>query len=288
MSEKVTLYGTYRSGGILFELDDDDIGSRFASVYDLSETCEMPLSGFFGLHRVSETTYVLDSSLTGEIEGVLPLLIGIMESELDTIIRLPKAIGEGCHAHASTAALGSSGIACVGLSGAGKTSLAIELAKLGNGSFVGDEYAHISFSDGTVSHERYPIHVKMNSHIGSAFDSNFIPVESPFGIRSVALSPDSLHLSRADSPVPLRAIVFPHFDQEFDGVAFQTLSIKSLLPRLMSSIIGCRGKRETFTGILHCIAQYRIEVIDLKYGNARVAAAMLSERFDCDGSVSSS
>ena len=288
MSSKLILYGAYRFGSILFELDNDDFGLKFASVYDLSETCETTPSGFFKLHRISEANYVLDSSLAGKTEGILPVLIGLMESELDTIIRSSKAIGEGCHAHASTAALGTSGIACVGLSGTGKTSLAIELAKLGSGSFVGDEYAHISFSDGVVSHERYPIHVKKDSHIRNAFDSNFISVESPFGIESAALSPDSLQLSQIDSPVPLRAIVFPHFSPESEDATFQMLSIESLLPRLMSSVVGCRSKRKTFVDILHCIARYRIAVIDLEYGDARMAAAMLSERLDCDESVSPS
>lgn len=267
----LTCRGRYSFGDVLFAFDDDLLGQRFCRAYKLvrlsgaDHLCTYAVKGSFD-------SYTVSSVRTGaDFKGTSREIIGYLDNELDILFR--SNIIEGfLSVHASSSCISGKTVMCVGLSNAGKTTLSLAIAKIGDG-FLGDEYASVRLSDGLLKHERYPVQIKeMSKHVLGSPSYPGLPLLSEFGAMTEACLPEDYGIRTLRGPRRVQVLLFPAFCGTWAQPTIEKLGIGSLPELLMPSVMG-RGERSSmFSSIARLLARRGISCYSLRYANCNDAA----------------
>lgn len=190
--------------------------------------------------------------------------------------------GSVCSIHSAGVEIGGAAIALVGESGVGKTTLALALA-LSGARLLGDEFAYLNLDTGCYHHADYPICLKPGTKetLGLISYLTFgVDMTSPWGVSSKAypLKKMLAVLGRASgkaggirSPfvsIPVRALVFPRWDDRAEEAYIEQVLIAELPNMLMPSII-CNGSRiALFKRFIALLSEQGIVLLSIRYKDA--------------------
>jgi len=169
------------------------------------------------------------------------------ESDLDTAAALDALTERGTHKlartspdgllfHAAVMARGSRAVLCPGLSGAGKSSLAMWLGRAGY-AYLTDELAHLATGSVSVFGLARPLCFKPSAHamLAGAFPDGLGGATMRRSATSLMMAPDGAGPSPSDD-CAVRAIVFPRYAPA-SPLALRTITAGDAAIRLMSTLI---------------------------------------------------
>lgn len=264
---KTVYINRYAFGVVALVFDDADFNTlRFARNYSFERAIE----------NATDLCYSIAKTVSGVEVGVSDgekktfanhaLAFGFIDLDLDRRVR-SVASDSLLSVHASSAVLDGEAILFPGLSGCGKTTLGIEVARL-SGETLGDEYAFVDPLTGTVRFEPYPLQVKHP-------DAPGLPVSFPSGTASWACCYTDLGIERVVGLCKLGAIVLPHRQSGLADVSMDRVSAAELHKRLMPSVLGGTDRRTTYRVLTRMLSEFGIGVFELCYGDATDAARYL-------------
>lgn len=261
---------------------------------DLELACV--LSNWFGFHdggeaqssigpvikvRRTGSVYMLrDGKAEVHAEGFSEAL-GLLDAAFERRLR-SLASRSVFTTHSCAVRFGDGAAVIVGTSSAGKTTLGLALAQAGL-SLIGDEFGYLDFETGNYWHAEYPIALKYGTAktlgIGGVLGRG-IEMTSPYGVHSelfpVRRVRDAIGSKSACRPgsLPLRMLVFP---KRIDGAqpSIRRPSVAELPRLLMPSIDGTGTRAQVFSRALGAISRNECELIEVEYGDARIASQMI-------------
>lgn len=260
---------SYTFGQVSLEFDDaDDAAESFARVYSFERSSGSVASLCYSIKRTVSGVVV---SISDAGEALLPdyaAAFGYVDADLD---RRMRAVASDLllSVHASSAVIAGKAVIFLGLSGYGKTTLGIEVAKKSEGT-LGDEYALVNPALGTVRFEPYPFQVKRAGAPG-------IHIVCPSGTESRACHADDLGLRLLSGSRELGTIVLPNRVSGLTSRALAPVSAAELHKRLMPSVLGNSDRKMTFRTLTKMISKFGIGVLEFRYGEASDASDYLLE-----------
>jgi hypothetical protein len=268
--DSVRLVGSYGFGQVAFFFDDHDLGSAFKRVYQLEERQVGQAIGSFMLSRYSSDIFSLKSTFGHDEIGSLARVLGLIDTFLEASIRA-KADARTCSPHASSCVIDNIAISCIGLSGTGKTTLSLLLAREGCGKYLGDEYAFLDLVTGKIHHEKHPIQIKNTT---SYFKPNQVslPILSSYGLLSNTYIPEDFNLESAEGEFDLGIMVFPCYCRNGHSTNIEKVSISSLSNLIMPSVVGGSDRAALFRSLIQIIAKRDIRLYCVRYSDAKDAA----------------
>ncbi|MDR3316249.1 MAG: hypothetical protein LBS98_07230 [Coriobacteriales bacterium] len=148
--------------------------------------------------------------------------------------------GGVCVMHAAGALHGGGIVLFSGVSGSGKTSLALEFSKYG--AFVGDECAFLDANKGTVWYEEFPFQLKANNEAllsrFSRHQSLEVYSELYGAVFYLPLDAVAFQPMKREDDAAVRVIVFPHYCCEAEAMRIRKLPPTALPKHILSSLMG--------------------------------------------------
>lgn len=183
--------------------------------------------------------------------------------------------------HGSTARLSGKTLCFIGRSGSGKTTLAIKAGK--KGSYIGDEYATINLVNGTISHERYPLQIKMEAlHLFEkpAIADQGIMLRNEEGRQSYLVNPDMLFTKEhyaCEEHDFLDYFVLPQFNPSLSKTYITEERYSHSLVQLLQA--ASNGEKPSCLAyrLLKIASVADIKIISLIYRNSDEAIGKLEE-----------
>lgn len=250
----------------LFDFERTRLGIRRAANYI-----------FFFKGAPPKQRYALDLNGKTLSLGQPSQLLGLFDSILDRLIRQHTSKGT-CTMHAASTAIGGNCFSFVGRSGSGKTTLATTFALHYGRTILGDEYAVFNYETGTIAHERYPLMLKRNSPLLSNIGiENAVPFTISEKTETYAVSYSQIHLEREQRELPLRALIFPHHNENIEQAAIKYVSLTNLHRFLLPSIGSTSSRANLYKAILDCISCNKIQLIQIEYNCANEASPKLAD-----------
>lgn len=260
---------SYTFGQVSLEFDDADVDiESFARVYSFVRSSESVASLRYSVEK-AESGVLVDVS--GDGKSRLPCYaaaFGYVDADLDRRMRA-VASDSLLSVHASSAVIAGKAVLFLGLSGCGKTTLGIEVAKRSEGT-LGDEYALVNPVLGTVFFEPYPFQVKRAGATG-------VRIVYPNGTESRACRADDLGLRLLSGSYELGTIVLPNRVPGSTSMELVPVSATELHERLMPSVLGSSDRKMTFRTLTKMISKFGIGVLEFRYGEAPDASDCLLE-----------
>lgn len=270
------LFARLLCGEIFIEVEDPDVGQSLARLFLLQYSSsasryvrQIVVTGK-GSFSIAEDGILVSGNLSF---GDLALTLDRM---LECVVRAAEIPG-AISLHASSALMDGKAISFVGLSGSGKTTFALKSSRHGDG-FLGDEYAWLNTTRCCLSHELAPVHIK-NSGLFQAKSMGF-PVSEVVGADGFRVNyadPRSVGLVGEKAWLPLRALVFPCFDEGRLKTEIRAMSVVSFAQKLAeSAVVGVDGPR-VIRRMWQLIGSGKVRVVSVAYSNVREACKLLLE-----------
>jgi hypothetical protein len=172
-----------------------------------------------------------------------------------------------------------------GVSGSGKTSLALEFSRYGK--FAGDEYAFMDMGRATAWHEEFPFQLKAsNRELLSRYgmDRALEVRGGPHGTAFyLPLDSVSFHPVKREDDAIVSAVVFPHFLPGSKETSIRRLSAGRLPEYVLASLIGAKPPSSLFVQFVHMSARYGLRFYEMEYSDLARAASELDKRLSKDG-----
>jgi len=279
----IELEGNFRFGRLAFQFNDKKLGMEFKRLYRLENRSDDRVLGSFKLIH-NDSGFLLVSTFGHCITGSLASLLGAIDAFLDERIR-SQASSDLCSVHAATVVNSGNAITCIGQSGSGKTTLSVFLAIESHGGYLGDEYAFLDLTNGTICHEKHPIHVKTASpHAATArmAGKEYLSVLSSCNVLSNVYAPEDFGMECLEGGFLLATIVFPQFTHGKSSTAIRRAAVKELPGLLMPSSVGNTNRALLFQSLMHLIARNHIALYRVQYGDAKDAARKIIARIKED------
>lgn len=261
----------YSFGHVLLELDEADVVVKnFARAYSFARSSGSVASLCYSIKRTVSGVVV---SISDAGEALLPdyaAAFGYVDADLDRRMRA-VASDSLLSVHASSAAIAGKAVLFLGLSGCGKTTLGIEVARWSEG-VLGDEYALVDPVLGTVCFEPYPLQVKQAGAPG-------VHITCPNGAEPRACRAEDLGLRLLNGSYELGVIVLPNRMLGLTSAALVPVPVSELHKRLMPSVLGGPDRKATYRTLTRMLSTFGIRVLELRYGEAPEASDCLLEAF---------
>jgi hypothetical protein len=186
---------------------------------------------------------------------------------------------EVCVMHAASVLRKDKLILFSGVSGSGKTSLALEFAR--HGKFAGDECAFLDMGRATAWYEEFPFQLKANNReLLSRYDKNrTLEVYGDLHGTAFYLPLDSVdsHPVKRDDNIVMSTIVFPRFHSGSEGVSIRRLAADRLPEYILNSLMGTKAPSNLFAQFVHMSARHGLRFYDIKYSDLAEAADELEK-----------
>ena len=233
--------------------------------------------------RPEESTQLFDYRplLNGDMS---PHEAGLFEVEAESTLRA-LSTKQVATVHASSVLSAHGAVILIGISGTGKTTLALECARHGL-PHIGDEFCYFSFGPANCWHIEYPIGIKM----GSPFFRNALNIGtkalSPLGIASLVCDRKQLLTEIGGTaaacgiahPYDLEAIICLR-RMKAASCCIDPLSVTKWTEQVLPSIDAPTSRNQLFNQLLAAVSSHHIRVAALRYSESREAASLLSRTF---------
>lgn len=277
----------YKFGLVAVKAEEAAFVDALKRVYEYHECDLDPTDYVICVNRQGSTLWQFEGIVQRQVEGDLPKALGVFDDIVDQLIKDSVCDGDVL-IHASTCVNDGRALSFVGLSGAGKTTLSLMLAKRFSFQMLGDEYALLNFEKCFVSHEFHPLQIKRESPLFE-FDTcqnavaSFL-LESSLGVNCRIVSPSDFGLNFSSASCRLDTLIFPLFRQVDCVPQLKPLSVGDLPELLMPSVQRSGPGGDLFRRLVSTLAKHSVRMYSLSYGNPYQACELI-EGVRCEGGL---
>ncbi len=278
----------YGFGLVAAETNDDTFADVLKRAYGYRE-CDLGLADYaISVSRQEPALWQFFGIAQRQIEGDLPKAVGAFDDIVDQLIK-GNVRDDEVLVHASTCVKDGKALSFIGLSGAGKTTLAFMLAKHFGFQELGDEYAFLNYETGSVSHEFHPLQIKRESPLFSVCQDGAASfyLESAQGANCRIAPPSDFGLSFSNASYPLDSLIFPLFQQGVCAPALNRVSVGDLPELLMASVQRNGSGGDLFRRLASVLAKCGVRLYSLSYGNpyraCELVASAVHGKEGCNG-----
>ena len=268
---------------------DFHIGCRIANIVCPKGELEKALRCLFAARASGDSGFEPPIEVSRNDEGYsllgygglsLEAALGVIDAYFDSAIRSATQDKLATLHSFGVVAPGGKGIAILGTSAAGKTTLGLACALEGLG-LMGDEFAFLDLGSGEYRQAFYPLCVRDPTWevLGLEKPEASQRILTPLGGSACLLPRDLIEKTSASSclSAPLGYVVCPERDSSTSGVFLGELSVAAWPVDVMPSVDAPMPRDRLFSELVSLSARKGIRFLRLRYADARSAAKAISE-----------
>lgn len=193
-------------------------------------------------------------------ERVVALLLDIMGDYLCTEISQTQFL-----MHAAGVQIKDKVIAIAGAPGSGKSTLAWLLSKYGR--YLGDEYAFLNVTKGTIRFTSYPLNIKSGNRWLADIrkeNQNVKAIDQTGKVSFYCRMNDSDH---DQGEMPIYMILFPHFYKNSINTKIYRLDLRKMPLYVLQSVLGPGAPVQTFRSFISMRSRTGLQFLELHYSD---------------------
>lgn len=281
------LYLKFSFGIFCVKTNDSMIEETLRQIYDTDTGKENSGQDPFGTVRIFRTDKDNVNQYTDERrycviqEDGSQLKIKCMEDVIGVLLaQIEKGFFRELNAeryliHAAGVCCQDTGVAFVGSSGSGKTTAALLFAQLGLGEFLGDEYAFFDVKNGQMWFECGPVQLKS----GNQYLEQMKRMYSHFTYRredqKEVICFCGKEFIKRKRPVPLKIMVFPHYDAAVTDTEIRKFSVGQLPEAILQSVKGAQPPVKVLREFLRFAAENNVIFLEVFFSDGKDMAKKL-------------
>jgi hypothetical protein len=276
-----TIYIVFSYAEYRLNFDDDILSNQFATVFQTIDTATGRFQSIVDIKGNENTGYsvFLNENFRGEMSSRAEAVYCVaMIFDENICVSVDDPV---CIVHAASVLHENAIVSFSGVSGSGKTTLSLLFSEYGH--FVGDEYAYLDTKAGSVWHERHPYQLKKSNKILlPAIDPALTLATDgiPFGTAYyISLQTTNYRFVGRDDRIPLKAIVFPHFDKNCGETRIAQLSGADFPNAILQSCMGKDSPSVLFGKIVRLASVKQLAFLEIYYQDGFDAANKLNQYF---------